>query len=473
MQDILELEAVALSEAMARGEITAEALMRVTLDRIAAVNGDLNAIILLRDEAELMAEARAADASPRKGWLHGIPVAVKDLANVQGIKTTMGSPIFADQGPAAKDDIMVARMRDAGAIFIGKTNTPEFGLGSHTFNPLHGATHNAYAHGRSAGGSSGGAAVALAARMTAVADGSDMMGSLRNPAGWNNVYGFRPSWALVPSEPLGDMFLHQLATMGPMGRSPKDIAALLGTMAGPDPRQPHGEPAEDYLDGIDSGSLKGKRIGWLGDWGGAYEMEPGILEGSRAALDQMAKLGAIVEEVPAPFDAAAIWDAWVRLRNWAVAGGTAALFDNPKTKSLMKPAHIWEVENGLQLSALDVHKASVTRSNWFTAVRKLFDQYDALILPSAQVWPFPVEWTHPERINGQDMATYHRWMEVVIPVSILGLPCLNIPAGFGENGLPLGLQLFGPRGADKALLQMGQAWHRATNWPAKRPGEAG
>ncbi|HPD93521.1 MAG TPA: amidase family protein, partial [Pararhodobacter sp.] len=199
MDDLLDKGALEQAAALESRAVSAEELMRATLARIERRNPRVNAIVSLRDADTLLAEARAADAAPRRGWLHGLPLAVKDLANVNGLRTTMGSPITAHQ-IARKDDLFVARMRAAGALFIGKTNTPEFGLGSHTFNPVHGATGNAYDPGRSAGGSSGGAAVALACRMVALADGSDMMGSLRNPAGWNNVYGFRPSWGRVPDE---------------------------------------------------------------------------------------------------------------------------------------------------------------------------------------------------------------------------------------------------------------------------------
>ena len=225
---------------------TAVKKMQSTLDAIALHNPQVNAVISLATPSDLMKQAEFADQLPqdKRGPLHGEPIAIKDLANVAGFETSKGSPIFKNNR-AQSDDIMVARMRAAGAIIIGKTNTPEFGLGSHTFNPVHGATANAYDHKRSAGGSSGGAAVALATGMIRFADGSDMMGSLRNPAGWNNVYGMRPTWGLVPSEPLGDSFLHQLATNGPMARSPKDLATLLGVQAGLDPRQPHGLPTAD------------------------------------------------------------------------------------------------------------------------------------------------------------------------------------------------------------------------------------
>jgi len=467
MGDLLERGAVEISGLMASGQLSAAELMAATLRRIGAVNGAVNAVVSLRDPDVLMAEARAADEAPRKGWLHGMPVAIKDLANVKGLPTSMGSPIFAGQ-VAMADDLMVARLRAAGAIFIGKTNTPEFGLGSHTFNPVHGATRNPYDLDRSAGGSSGGAAAALACGMVAVADGSDMMGSLRNPAAWNNVYGFRPSWGRIPGERVGDTFLHQLATSGPMARCPRDMAALLETQAGPDPLQPHGMARQGFLEGLDT-DIKGRKIGWLGDWGGAYAMEPGIVDICRCAVQKLENMGCIVEEVAPPFAAKAIWESWTTLRSWSVAAGSAALYDNPKTRAMLKPAAIWEIERGLALSAMEVHRASVIRSRWFAKAARLFDGYDALVLPSAQVWPFAVEWEHPNAINGNPMDSYHRWMEVVVPVSLLGLPCINLPVGFGTQGLPMGMQMFARRGDDLGLLQLGEAWHRATEWPQRCP----
>ena len=465
--DILALDALEQAALLARREVSCAELMGATLERIARVNGRVNAIVSLRDEAELMDEARAADDTPRRGWMHGLPVAVKDLANVAGLPTSMGSPLFAGQ-VAATDDLMVARMRAAGAIFIGKTNTPEFGLGSHTFNPVHGATGNAYDPTRSAGGSSGGAAVALACGMLAVADGSDMMGSLRNPAGWNNVYGFRPSWGRVPEAAEGETFLHSLSTSGPMARAPRDLAALLSVQAGPEPRRPFGLPREAFLEGL-GGDVSGRRIGWLGDWGGAYAMEPGILALCESALAEFSALGVAVESVAPPFPATDLWRAWLDLRAFANANRLAPLYDDPARRARLKPAAIWEIETGRQLTLDAVQQASLIRSRWYARAAELFEQFDALVLPTAQVWPFDIGIVHPEAIGAQTMDTYHRWMEVVIPASLIGLPALAVPAGFGAEGLPMGMQLIGRHGDDRGLLQLADAWHRASNWPGRRP----
>ena len=464
---MLNLPAHVLSEMLAQRQLSAVELMQATLARIAAANHVINAVISLRDPDVLLAEARAADASDRKGWMHGFPHAVKDLANTAGLRTTRGSPIFADFIPET-DDLMVQRLKAAGAIIIGKTNTPEFGLGSHSFNPVSGVTRNPYDLARTAGGSSGGAAAALATRMVPVADGSDMMGSLRNPAAFCNVYGLRPTWGLVPHDPAGDTFLHVMSTNGPMARSPQDIAHLLEVMAGPDPRLPFCRPAERYSVGL-ACDLAGKRIGWLGDWGGAYPMEPGILALVTDALQLFEGLGCHIEAVPPPFSAQALWQSWCTLRSWDVAMGKADLYRDAAKRALMKPELIWEIEQGLPLTAEQVHQASAIRSAYFAQLADLFQRYDALVLPSAQVWPFPVEWRHPTEINGHRMDTYHRWMEVVVPVSLAGLPALNLPAGFGQTGLPMGFQLFGRPGSDRAILQLGHAYHQITDWPNRRP----
>ncbi len=468
MDALHELDAGAQAALIAAGKLSVRELMQATLARIEAVNADVNAIVSLRPRDDLLAEAAAMDSAPVSGPLYGLPIAIKDLSDVAGLPTSQGSPLFAGQ-IAGADSLHVARMRAAGAIFIGKTNTPEFGLGSHTFNPVHGATVNACDPAVSAGGSSGGAAVALACRMLALADGSDMMGSLRNPAGWNNVYGFRPGWGRVPATPVGDIFLHQLSTNGPMARCPSDLALLLEVMAGPDPKQPGSMAAEWFS--APGADVAGKRIGWLADWGGAFAMEKGILELSEEALKVFAGLGCQVEPVSPPFSREALWQSWTCLRSWAVAADLMPVFEDSSTRGQLKEDAIWEIEQGASLTAMQVHAASVIRSQWFRAAVDLFESYDALVLPTAQVWPFPVEWTAPKEIAGQAMDTYHRWMEVVIPASLIGLPALAVPAGFGGNGLPMGLQLIGRRGDEAGLLHLAEVYHQATRWPdMRKPG---
>jgi amidase len=464
VMDLTRISATDLLKQLANRQVSASDVMQATLDRIAKVNGEVNAIVALRDSDGLMAEAKACDDGPITGPLHGLPIAVKDLVNVAGVVSSQGSPVFQDHVPAS-DDLIAARMRQAGAILIGKTNTPEFGLGSHTFNPVYGATRNPYDADRTCGGSSGGAAVALATGMVALADGSDMMGSLRNPAAWNNVYGFRPSWGRVPSDPVGDSFLHQLSTLGPMARCPEYLGVLLDVISGPDPRLPLAVESAP-VSPVTAADLQGLRIGWLGDWGGAFPTEPGILDICKDAMDVFETRGARVEDVAPPFDAEKLWTSWITLRSFSVAAGLEPLASQ---KEHLKDSAQWELDRGLAMSAMEVHHASVIRSEWFRCAANLFEQFDALVLPSAQIWPFSVDLPYPTEIAGRTMDTYHRWMHVTIPVSLIGLPCLAAPAGFGTQGLPMGFQLFGPRGSDRKLLSVGAAYHAETNWPNKRP----
>ena len=467
MKDILEGSATELSAAIHARKVAPSEVMAAWLAQVQAVNGAVNAIVSLRDPDVLMAEARALDDVPPQGWLHGIPLPVKDLVATKGLRTTWGAPLYASHLPA-KDDILAARMRGAGAIFPGKTNVPEWGQGSHSFNPVFGVTRNPYDLTRSAGGSSGGAAAALATRMAWVADGSDMMGSLRNPAGFCNVYGFRPTWGLVPSDAEGDTYLSTLATEGPMARTIQDLARLLLVQAGENPEVPFPRAVPDLLSGLNRG-VRGLRIGWLGDWGGAYPMEPGILDSCEAALMQLQDLGATVEHMPPPFPAEKLWTSWVTLRAMLNAGGKRALAEDPAKRALTKPETLWEIEQGLGLSAQAVYEASVIRSSWHAPAARLFQSYDAVVLPTAQVWPFPADWRWPEQIAGQKMDTYHRWMEVVVPASLIGLPALSVPVGFSPEGLPSGMQIIGRSGDDAGVLAIGQAWHLATDWPGKRP----
>lgn len=452
---MINLDATDQLAAIRAGIDTATELMAETLDRIDALNPAINAIVALRDRDTLLHEAARAPAGP----LQGLPMAIKDLAETAGIVTSYGSPAFRDHVPLA-DSPMVARLRRAGAVIIGKTNTPEFGLGSHSYNPVHGVTRNPYDRTRSAGGSSGGAGAALACRMVALADGSDMMGSLRNPAGWNNVFGFRPSYGLVADGSPGELFLAQLSTEGPMARSIRDLELLLAIQSEHDPRHPHS--SGPYRPETPRGKLK---IGWLADWGGAYAMEPGVLDLCEAAVGVFADQGHSVTALPPPFSAAALWEAWTVLRSWTIAGNLAPLLR--KAPEMLKPELRWEIERGLSVTADDLRKASAIRSDWFRHTATM--EVDILALPSAQLFAFDAGWHWPEAIGTTRMDTYHRWMEVVVPASLTGLPALCVPAGFGKAGTPMGLQLIGHRGQDAAVLNLGREYEAATNWIAQEP----
>ncbi|WP_246333298.1 amidase [Aureimonas mangrovi] len=453
-RDVPEPDAICASDAhvlaarIASGELTSRAVVSAFLDRIELLNPRYNAIVSLRPREEILAEADRADArvasGEQLGALHGLPIAVKDLMATAGLRTTFGSPLFSDFVPDA-DGIAAARIRAAGAIIIGKTNTPEFGLGSHTFNPVHGATGNAFDPSRSAGGSSGGAAVALALRMLPIADGSDMGGSLRNPAGWNNVFGLRPSAGRVPSLSDADIFASTLSTDGPMARSAADLALLLDVLAGPDPRSPLSLPRPDRPFAEFAERPGGNRIGWLGDLSGHLPMEGGVLETAFGALEKLGGAGLEVRPIDSGFDFEKPWRAFVVLRQHALASRFAMLLDDPRAET-MKPEMRWEIENGLALGIEDLREATATRNAWFAEVMRLFDEADFLALPTAQLMPFPVEWHWPREIAGRAMDSYHRWMEVVVPGTLSSCPVLAMPAGF-HDGLSCGVQIIGrPRG---------------------------
>jgi amidase len=267
---------------------------------------------------------------------------------------------------------------------------------------------------------------------------------------------------------VGETFLSTLSTDGPMARSVEDVARLLEVMGGVNPGTPFGREAEAFAERLDV-DVRGMRIGWLGGWGGAYPTEPGILDLCREALSAFEGMGAVVEDLPPPFPAEDLWTAWITLRAMLSAGGRRHLYEDEAKRAKLKPESQWEIEQGLSLSARAVYEASLIRSEWYAAYAALFERFDAVVLPSAQVWPFPVEWRWPQEIAGRRMDTYHRWMEIVVPVSLAGAPVLGCPAGFGRGGLPMGFQLAGPVGGDAQILALGQAYHRATDWPGQRP----
>lgn len=468
---ITRLDALALSQALHSKQLSCREVLLAYLRHIEAVNPGCNAIVSLQEPEMLLAQADERDAQLARGesmgWLHGIPQAIKDIANTAGIPSTQGSPLLRSFVPK-EDGLMVRRMKAAGCIVIGKTNTPEFGLGSHTFNEVFGATRNAFDPSRSAGGSSGGAAVALAMRMLPVADGSDFMGSLRNPAGWNNVFGMRPSQGRVPQWPAQDVWLGQLGTEGPMGRTVQDVALLLDTQAGRDPVAPlsiaDGARFTGALAGFD---CKSARIGWLGDLGGYLPMEDGILPVCEQALQRLAGQGCAVEPAALGMEPERVWQAWLVWRR-ALVGARIAPFlaqssNQDAVRERIKPEALWEYDQARGLSAMEFQAASAQRTAFYQRMLALFERYDYLALPTAQVWPFPVEQRWPTEIAGRAMDTYHRWMEVVIYATFAGLPAISVPAGFGGPGgrLPMGVQLIGRPQADWEVLRLAHAYEQA------------
>jgi amidase len=460
---LLARDGVSLQRRLRAGEISSVELVTACLDRIQAINPTYNAVVSLRPREDILAEARGADAARAAGGdlgtLHGLPIAIKDLAATAGLRTTSGSPLFADHVPA-EDDLHVARIRAAGAIIIGKTNVPEYGLGSHTYNPVFGPTRNAHLPELSAGGSSGGAAVALALGMLPIADGSDFGGSLRNPGAWNNVFGFRPSQGRVPNVPAQDPFYAQLATNGPMGRSVADLATMLTVMAGYDPRAPLSleQEREPFEAGL--APKEAPRIAWLADLDGRLPFEPGILDLCATALGELEPAGWQIEPVSVPFPWADLWRAFVVLRHWAMSSRYGSDYVDPERRALLKPAMAWEIEGGMALRADEVAAAAKVRATFYQVTLKLFERFDALALPTAQVFPFPIEWHWPRDVAGIAMDSYHRWMEVVVPGTLSGCPVVNVPVGFDPSGRPMGMQLIGRPRADRELLAIAAAYER-------------
>lgn len=470
--DLTVLSASELSYAIKLRQVSCVDVMQSYLSRIERYNPLYNAIVSLLDQDDLVAQAaqsdEALDKGEYRGWMHGLPHAIKDLADARGLESSYGSPIFAGT-VAEADELFVSRIRKQGAIFIGKTNAPEFGYGSQSYNPVHGTTRNAYDPDLTAGGSSGGAAVGLATHMLPVADGSDMMGSLRNPAAYNNVIGFRPSQGRVPEYPSSDLYYQQLSVTGSMGRNVEDTIRLLGTIAGYDARFPLS--LRDRIPEFEEfkvTDLNGLRIGWMRDYDGYLETEPGVLELCEQSLTVLSSHGAIVEVCMPDYDMARLWQTWLTLRHWS-AGWARSLYDDPEKRKLLKPEVIFEIEGSFDIPASRVRAAGIARADWYRALYKLFQQYDFVVLPSAQVFPFSADMHWPKKINEKKMDTYHRWMEVVIGATLGGLPVVNLPAGFDQQGRPMGMQFIGQSGEDVRVLEFALAYEAVTEHLAIRP----
>ena len=472
---ITALSASELSQAIHNKTHSCVEVMDAYLKRIALINPTYNAIISLRDQSELLAEAKTHDnmlaAGKSKGWLHGIPQAIKDLSPTAGIPTIYGSPLMTKNVPL-EDGLMVQRMKAAGAIIIGKTNIPEFGLGSHSFNTVFGVTKNAFDVTKTAGGSSGGAAVALAKHLLPVADGSDFMGSLRNPAGWNNIYGMRPSQGRVPMWPATDVWVSPMSTEGPMGRTVEDVARLMDTQAGFDTRCPisirDSFDLAHALKPMQDAEVKNVNILWLGDLGGYLPMEDGISNICELALQGLRSKGCRVKNLASQsqlgFQPERIWKAWLVWRQALVGARLAPFVAMKNGREQMKPEALGEYDASLSLTGEAFMNASVTRTSFYQAMVNLLKTYDAIALPSAQVWPFDVTMRYPTEIvtakGAVAMDTYHRWMEATIYATFAGLPCISVPAGFGANGLPMGVQIIGKPQGDADLLRLAAVFER-------------
>lgn len=444
-------------------EVSARELLDAHLARIDAVNPAVNAIVALdpdvgRRRATAVDEAIASGHDP--GPLAGLVTAHKDLEETADFPTTFGSLLFADFRPAA-DCQLVARMRAAGAVAVGKTNAPEFGAGSHTFNRVYGVTHNPWGLGRSAGGSSGGAAAALTCRMVATADGSDTGGSLRNPAAWNDVVGFRPTVRVVPHVGPGNPWL-TISTRGPMGRTVDDVALLLSVLAAPDDRDPLHRPID--LPAEITPPARPLRVAWSPDLGVPVEStQRDVLAGTRQA---MIELGwEVVDDEPS-LDLAS--DAFRVLRAWNIANGPTAGF--PDRTDEIKPTIQDEIRRGRAVSAAEVATAFGQLGALWRETVDFFDRgYDLLACPVTQVSPFPVDVEYPAEVAGVTMSNYIDWMASCWRITVTGCPTLSLPAGFDVDGMPVGVQLVARHGADVRLLRAAKALESATGHHARRP----
>jgi amidase len=465
---LCELGAIELAARIRRKDVSAREVMTAHLARIERVNPRVNAIVTLVAERALADAARADEQMARgdaTGVLHGLPIAHKDLFDTAGIRTTRGSPFYRDNVPAT-DALVVTRSRAAGAITVGKSNTPEFGAGSQTFNTVFGATRNPYDLTRTCGGSSGGAAVALRCGMVPIADGTDAGGSLRNPAAFCNVVGIRPSPGRVPGE--GSSW-SPLSVSGPMARSVADLALFLSVLAGPDPRGPFSldQDAARFRGSLGR-DFNGARVAWWRGLGG-IPVEPEIrrvVDGSRRVLED---LGCVVEEAEPDFEGVA--QAFPALRFTA---------NHPQYAPLVRQRPEWvkdtikyEVEQAERLTGADIGRAMARQAQMFAQSHAFFQRHDYFILPVTQVVPFDVNMPYPAEVAGTPMPTYLDWMRSCWYVSFMANPAMSVPAGFTASGLPVGLQIVGRHRDEWSVLQLGYAFEQATRHGERRPGIVG
>ena len=462
--ELCYLSAIELAARIRRKDVSAREVMTAHLAQIERVNPKVNAIVTFVADRAMADAAKADEATARGGRLgplHGLPIAHKDLVDTAGIRTTRGSPFYRDNVPT-QDAAIIGRIRQSGAITIGKTNTPEFGAGSHTFNTIFGATKNPYDVTRSCGGSSGGAAVGLACGMMPIADGSDTGGSLRNPGAFCNVVGFRPSPGRVATDGAS---WSPLSVSGPMARSVADVALFLSVLAGNDLRSPlsiNEDPAQFARPlGRD---FKGVRVGWWRGLGGIpFELEVRrVIDANRAVFEQ---LGCIVEEAEPAFDG--VDDAFPTLRHLSYHANYSALAR--QRPDWVKDTIRWEIAEAERQTSADVGRGFARQQRMYTETRQFFDRYEYFILPVTQVLPFDVTIAYPTSINGTPMTTYIDWMRSCWYVTFMACPAISVPGGFSSGGLPVGLQIVGRHRADWSVLQLAHAFEQATRFGARRP----
>lgn len=456
-----------LAKSIQNRELSAREVMEAHLEQIEMINPSVNAIVSLNAEVALKSADQADQilASGKKtGPFHGLPIAIKDMHNAKGFPMTSGSLALRDN-VSKEDDLIVERLKNAGAIVIGKTNVPEFGAGAHTFNEVFGPTRNPYNLNRTAGGSSGGAAVAVTTGMLPFADGSDMGGSCRFPAAFNNVVGMRPSPGRVPAYPKAATY-STLGVQGPIARNVEDAAFMLSVISGYDNRSPISihESGEIFLDPFKK-DISGLRVAWTCDFGGEIPVDPAVRKNLQEQLKVFTDLGCHVEE--ASPNLAEADEVFHTLRAWEFEMAGRDLFD--KFSDVMKSSFIWNFNKGRQLRGVDIGSAERLRNVLYHRMRVFFNKYDIFILPVSQVSPFDVNIEYPAEIDGTKMEHYIDWMRSCCYISALGNPALSVPAGFTSDGLPLGLQIVGPYHADYEVLRVAYAFEQATQYGNTRP----
>ena len=448
------------------GKVSSRELLAAHLRRIEEVNPELNAIVTLTPEIAHQRALAADDAQAKGeslGLLHGLPIAHKDITDTAGVLTTMGSPIYKDRVPE-KDDLIVERIRNAGAIMVGKTNTPEFGAGSQTFNEVFGVTSNPYDTSKTCGGSSGGAAVALAARMLPIADGSDLGGSLRNPASFCNVVGFRPSGGRVPTVPSCNLWM-PMATKGPMARTVSDISLFMQAIAGPHQLAPSSNiESPDIFSGSLERNFEGTTVAWSPDLGG-LPVDPAVRTALASVPDRLSNLGCeVVEKWPDLSDAPEIFQT---LRAEIFAHSYASLLKTHRDQ--LKATVIWNAEKGLAMSMKDHGEACFKQAQMFAELQHFMADIDFLACPVTQVPPFSKEIEYPKEIVGIRFDTYIDWMRSCSDITTTTHPAISVPAGFTPEGLPVGLQIVGKSRDDRSVLELAYAFEQATGIGQRRP----
>lgn len=444
-------------------KVSASEVMRAFIAQIERVNPGVNAIVTLLPEQALKEAKKLERKGARLGPLAGLPIAYKDLIDTRGIRTTKGSLVYRDHVPA-EDHSLVERLRAAGAITLGKTNTPEFGAGSQTFNAVFGATRNPYDLSRTCGGSSGGAAVAVACGMLPFADGSDLAASLRNPANYCNVVGFRPTPGRVPNYPAANAWDTQ-PVLGPVARTVADAAFLLAAMAGPDPRVPISitEPGNAFAKTL-ARNFRGARVAWSASLGG-LPMDERVLRALAPQRKVFASLGCRMEDAEPDFDGAT--EAFETLRALSFSLRLAPLLRTHRGE--LKDTVVWNIEQGLRLDGERIARAERLRTALFQRMRRFFERYDFLVAPVNQLPPFPVELDYPREIAGVAMGNYLDWMKSCYYVTITSHPAISVPAAFTDDGLPVGVQIVGRYRDDFGVLQLAHAFEQATQVWKRRP----